>query len=62
VSETTANTIGIVLVSRCSAAVTGVVLERITSGLSAGGVENEADLVGERRATAGAVGGELGLV
>src|SRR6201989_1980011 len=27
-----------------------------------GGVENEADLVGERRATAGAVGGELGLV
>ena len=29
------NTIGIVLVSRCSAAVTGVVLARITSGLSA---------------------------
>src|SRR5450432_168173 len=27
-----------------------------------GGVENEADLVGERRAAAGAVGGELGLV
>ena len=27
-----------------------------------GGVEDKADLVGERRAAAGAVGGELGLV
>jgi hypothetical protein len=34
-SETTTNTIGIVLVSRCSAATTSVVCPRITSGLHA---------------------------